>query len=300
MALQASRKRSASSMGYSAPLSSNPNINVEGLVFIAELKHDQLILPSSKNYFGTFKVPKLMVDDGCSTMLIVLEDPTRIDGIFEAFQPKTHKYMASRGYGSGGETVAFEVTNKNSQMLIPLHFCRDLLPSVPSLSVDMIRFALNTKAEIQYMVEKHGDKLLSGTLQFLQEQAFLHRPLKSSLKYSLIGFKVLEKVGVVRKGRVQYYFDPEKCTLVDFKAVSEQDEHVQQHLLFKTSPAQLKELTEEMRDEQVARKHGDFVERKLLVLWEEELPFYGKERETAVIEDDEDEGTACIYIYQLL
>jgi hypothetical protein len=287
-------------MWYSAPLSSNPKINVEGLVFVAEPKFGQLILPSSKNYFGTFKVPKLMVDDGCSTMLIVLEDPTRIDDIFESFQPETHHYTASRGYGSGGEAVAFEVTKKNSKMLFPLHFCRDLLPSVPSLSVDMILFALNTTAEIQYMVEKHGDKLQSGTLKFLEEQARLHRSLKSSLKYSLIGFKLLEKVGVVRKGRVQYYFDPDKCTLVDFKAVSEQDARVQQHLAFKTSPAQLKELAEEMRDEQVARRHGDFAERASLVLWEEELPFYGKELETAVIDDDEDEGTVCIYNCQLL
>lgn len=95
---------------------------------------------------------------------------------------------------------------------------------------------------------------------------------------------------------MQYYFDPDKCTLVDFKAVSEQDVRVQQHLAFKPSPVQLKELAEEMRDEQLARKHGDFAERESLVLWEEELPFYGKELETAVIQDDEDEdeGTVCI------
>lgn len=294
MAQQESRKRSASSLGYSEPLCFNKNINVEGLAFVAELKQYQLLIPSSKNYFGSFKVPKLMVDDGCSSMLIVLEEPARIDDIFKAFPPQTHNYLANNGYGSGGQTVTFEVKNKSSRMLIPLHLCRDLLPTVPLLSVDMIRFALNSQEEIQYMVDKHSTKLLDGTVQFLQQQAG-SRPLKSFLKYSLLGFKILEKVGVVRQGRVQYYFDPEKCTLIDFKAVRDQDKHVEQHLAFKLSPAELQEMLEqELRAEQAARKHGDYVERESLVLWEDELPLHGKEREPAEIQDDEDEGTVCI------
>lgn len=82
--------------------------------------------------------------------------------------------------------------------------------------------------------------------------------------------------------------------MIDFAAVGEQVEHVKQHLAFKSSPAQLKRLAEEMQEEQIVRKRVDFVERESLVLWEEELCLHGKERETAVIDDDDDEGAVRI------
>lgn len=88
-------------------------------------------------------------------------------------------------------------------------------------------------------------------------------------------------------------FDTEKCTLIDFKSVGEQDAHVLQHLVFDQTPAQLQILAEEVKAEQAARKHGDFVERESLVLWEEELPYYGKELEDTIIKDDDD-GTVRI------
>lgn len=122
-------------------------------------------------------------------MTVVLEDLAQIDAIFVSFPPTTHKYLATHAYGTGEQTVAFEVENKRSKMLIPLHLCRDLFPSAPSLSVDVVRFALNTKAEIEYLLSNHGDKLLGGTLKFLQaEAALVARPLLPCLRYSVLRY----------------------------------------------------------------------------------------------------------------
>lgn len=287
------RKRSASSMGYEASLSSVEGINVNGLAFVAQLtKKGQLVLPSTKNYFGTFKVSNLMVDDGCSSMLIVLEDVHRIDDIFQAFPPATHTYYSSQGYGTGGESVAFEVSPIKSSVLIPLHLCRDLLPTVPSLSVDRVRFALNTQAEIMYMLDNHGEKLNPPLKKFLKHEVKLPRPSKT-LPFSLLGFKVVEKVGVVRKRAIQYYYNPDQCTLIDFSAVDKQDVLVRQHLAFKTSPARRLEIEAEVAAE-LAAKGGDYADTDMVVLWEEELPYHGKEREAAEIKDDEEEGTESL------
>lgn len=266
------------------------------MCFLAELKNNQLLIPSSKNYFGAFKVAKLMVDDGCSTMLIVLDSLQNIDDIFVSFPPVDHFYKADFGYGTGGKTLTFEVTNKAKNVLIPLHFCRDLLPDAPQLYVDIIRFAINTAAEVQYLLSEHSSKMGPLTIRFLEKYKDQMSPDKTyKLAYSLIGFKILEKVGVVRSSTIQYYFNTTLCTMINFALVDSHDSEVSQHLAFKTSPTELRRIAEECKREAAVRKGFADLNETILCLWSDELAQNNKKTEhTFIFEEDVNEESKLL------
>ena len=270
-----SRKRFVSSFGYSDPLHTRPEINTEGVLIVAQVKSKQLLVPSSKNYFGSFKVSNLIVDDGCSSHLLVFDDLSHMDRMFDSFPEKTHKYMGGVSNGTAGEGATMEVKRKDGK-LFPINFCRDLLPSAPNvLNVNMVRFLFGTRAELNHLVTKHGDKLSPVALQFFQAR-LMATTNTAKLTYSLIGFNILEKVAALRVGSIAYYFHPLSCTLLDVARILAQDDVVSQHLLFKTSPAELQRLRNDLEKEMVLKGRDNY-DSSVLCLWTSELADFHEE-----------------------
>jgi hypothetical protein len=287
------RKRSASSIGCSDPLNTRSQVNTDGLLLLAQVKSKLSVVPSSKNYFGGFKVSHLMIDDGCSSHLIVLDNLDHMDRLFEAFPPDMHKFIADISVGTAGTGVTMEIKRKDGK-LIPLNFCRDLLPGAPDvLNLSMVRIMLGTRSELDHLVTKHGDKLSSITREFYQSQLQITSNTHK-LKYSLIGYSILEKVCSLRAGGVAYYFHPTNCTLFDVKRVLAQDDIVNQHLLLKTSLSELQSLKEELENES-ARKGRDNFDDRVLCLWTSELSTFHEEAAEVVLLPESKNNTLLFF-----
>jgi hypothetical protein len=78
------------------------DVKMDGLIFVSKINHrNRCFIPSTKNYFAGVQVKKVLVDSGCSSILLPIEENS-LDSLFLRFPSDV--FIASIG-GSPGMTL---------------------------------------------------------------------------------------------------------------------------------------------------------------------------------------------------
>jgi hypothetical protein len=61
------------------------DVKMDGLIFVSKINHrNRCFIPSTKNYFAGVQVKKVLVDSGCSSILLPIEENS-LDSLFLRF-----------------------------------------------------------------------------------------------------------------------------------------------------------------------------------------------------------------------
>lgn len=161
--------------------------DLKGVYVIARRnKRTRFFLPSKLNYFGGFVVEPVMIDNGCSSLLLPLKDGD-LQQLLQIFPKEKHQWKVGTSKGVSGNSLTLVITPSIGK--IELRLCSDFLKN--TCSVSFLRFHLCTE---------DAEKILSDEeFKFVQRTPKDALFLKNSAKierrtHALLGQSVLSDI----------------------------------------------------------------------------------------------------------
>jgi hypothetical protein len=117
------------------------DVKMDGLIFVSKINHrNRCFIPSTKNYFAGVQVKKVLVDSGCSSILLPIEENS-LDSLFLRFPSDVFiaSIGGSPGVGDGSLVLLFSYFSRSS---FEVKLCQDLVGHAEPLTVKNLRFSL--------------------------------------------------------------------------------------------------------------------------------------------------------------
>jgi hypothetical protein len=193
------------------------DIKTTGLVFVSKINHrNRCFIPSVKNYFGGVQVKKVLVDSGCSTILLPVAK-NELEGLFDMFPNDRYTWRVGGSTGVGGGTKVLLVESVD-RVKFEVKLCQDIIGHPHSVCVQTLRFSLcsedaGTILRNPDMVTRFGTKAKST----LEEYANSSAPRRS---HALLGQSVLKQLSCVKHSRVEFHVDPAHYEISSWNEVS--------------------------------------------------------------------------------
>ncbi len=112
------------------------------LLYAGKPKPNRFYLTSEQHLFGSFETKFLLVDSGCSSTLLPINEGELVK-VLECFPPVLYKWIVSTGSGVSSvqsPIILISPTKDNKEKKIRVELCRDIGPFV--CNIDFIRFHL--------------------------------------------------------------------------------------------------------------------------------------------------------------
>lgn len=99
-------------------------------------------IPSTKNYFGSIQVSKVLCESGCSTVLIPIETPSVLNQIFIDFNDSNlYRFAIGHSTGVGGRSLCLKVSKHGYKRVFSVLLGEDILGE--ELQLEYLRFSLS-------------------------------------------------------------------------------------------------------------------------------------------------------------
>jgi hypothetical protein len=183
---------------------SDPKENLglpEGIKFITIVnRKDRCFIPSTKNYFGGFKVSKVLVDTGCSSILLSLEENELIQLTSKFPEPQNYWTIGgSIGVGGGSPVLLITSTSDHEVKL-----CQDIIEPAPIL-IKTLRFSLCSDDINQLVNNRVYHSLLSDASR-AKLSAYSTITLNRR-HHALLGQSVLKLFSCFKHSDIEFYVD---------------------------------------------------------------------------------------------
>jgi len=155
-----------------------------GVVAVAKMNSKyRFFLASTQNDFVGHKVDKVMIDNGCSSLLLPLRDGELIT-LPAKYPPESHVWRITDSRGVSHSSVFLNITLKTGLPMGPIFLCADLIPSNAATTSDRLRFHLCTE-DMNLIINTPALSSmfkLAPKLQPLKDYLRLHHvPIRGSL-----------------------------------------------------------------------------------------------------------------------
>lgn len=112
-----------------------------GLEFISLMNpRKRFFLPSSKNLFGGMRVRKVLCDSGCSSLLLLIENPDIMKEIFSKFD-EGYKFSVSESANVGGHSACLVLESRSPTDNFKVNLCEDIM-GASDILIKRLRFSL--------------------------------------------------------------------------------------------------------------------------------------------------------------
>lgn len=193
------------------------DINTNGLVFVSKINHrNRCFIPSVKNYFGGVQVKKVLVDSGCSTILLPIVE-NELKSLLDKFPANLYIWRVggSTGVGGGSKVLLVESVDR---VKFEVKLCQDIIGHPHSVRVQTLRFSLcseDTRTILGNpdMIARFGTKVKSTLEEYANSNA-------ARRSHALLGQSVLKQLSCVKHSRVEFHVDPAYYKISSWNEVS--------------------------------------------------------------------------------
>ena len=194
------------------------DIVLDGLIFVTKINHkNRCFIPSTHNYFAGVRVQKVLVDSGCSSILLPIEGS--LDSLFSRFP--SDEYLADIGgsIGVGGGSLVLLISPIISSSF-PVTLCEDIVGYLNGqrLHIKILRFSLCSE-DISSILSSQSlrDRFGSVGIQRLESFRGVNIPRRT---HALLGQSVLKEHSCIKYSTVEFYVDPKVYTPISWNRVS--------------------------------------------------------------------------------
>ena len=182
-----------------------------GIKFFAIKNYrNRLFLPSNDNLFGEMKYSRVLVDTGCSSILLPLHSTGDLSTLMRAYPPvrltkamTDYHWKIAFSSKVGGSSLVLVIEKDPSSHCFPVSLMRDVLGTQVQTSLNRLRFSLSTE-DIKTLLDRTFQNVFTALerKKLLQINAEIPRR-----QHVLLGQDVLSKFSCIRHGKVAMYFD---------------------------------------------------------------------------------------------
>ena len=192
---------------------------LEGLKFLViKNKRNVYVVPSTKNYFGSIKVTKLIYDPGCSTHLLNIESSEYLSRIFSTYSESEFLFVIGDSTGVSGKCLTLNVKSHNASYNFPVSLSTDLLNKEPIGNVLALRFQLCTE-DISTILTSFRSHFSKQSLDLLTKD--FESRIVPRLSLSLLGNRFLDQFSDFKHMKVRYFVDASIVTNAVFSIFGE-------------------------------------------------------------------------------
>jgi len=194
---------------------------MDGVIFFGIKNHRQrFFIPSCENVFGEKKYPKVLIDSGCSSILLPLSDANDLTLLLEKY-PSARKSRSMLDYhwkiatssNVGGSTPVLLIEKDPSVDSFPVCLMKDIFPS-NKFSLKRLRFSLCTD-DITFLLETPEFRRVF-TVTEMEKLSDLKGKTISRRSHALLGQDVLSSFSCITHGSVSMFFNVKLQTNISF------------------------------------------------------------------------------------
>lgn len=193
------------------------DVKMDGLIFVSKINHrNRCFIPSTKNSFAGVQVKKVLVDSGCSSILLPIEENS-LDSLFQRFP--SDDFIASIGgsNGVGGGSLVLLFCNVG-RIGFEVKLCQDIVGHAESLTVENLRFSLCSE-DSAAILESQDLRNRFGTAEIKKLQSSLDRTI-ARRSHALLGQSVLKELSCIKFSTVEFYVRAELYTPITWRDVA--------------------------------------------------------------------------------
>lgn len=176
------------------------------------------------------KAKKVIIDGGCSSIVVAVESISHLKQIFEMYHnPDIYDLRIVPCVGITGVSYVLSAKMRNSNKLLPVKLCTDLIPDKPESTfyVSTLQYAI-CRDDMEEIVSnvKMSSCLSTVALTALTEYINkTERSLSVRLEYTLIGQAVLHRLSSLKYRDIEFYVNPSHY-MPDMWKIMEQQEAI--------------------------------------------------------------------------
>jgi hypothetical protein len=193
------------------------DVKMAGLIFVSKINHrNRCFIPSTKNYFAGVQVKKVLVDSGCSSILLPIEENS-VDSLFQRFS--SDNFIASIGGSTrvGGECLVLLFSHFGPTGSFEVKLCQDIVGHAEALAVKNLRFSLCSE-DSAAILECVDLRNRFGTAEIIKLQSYLDRTI-ARRSHALLGQSVLKELSCIKSSTVEFHVRAELYTPITWKDV---------------------------------------------------------------------------------
>eukprot|EP01038_Epipyxis_sp_PR26KG_P007223 gene7223-9854_t len=176
---------------------------LNGVVFYSPINRTRkFYLPSTLNYFGPVKIERIMLDEGCSNMLLNFDDSNQMLSLLQAY-PSYRQFRSLKDFcwkidTDRGQYPVLIIKNDHVTECIEVSLMADQTRD-RKIKLSKLRFAL-CREDIHFILNNHIQFLpILSVFDFQQLEVFKDCPINRR-KYSILGQDILQKFTHLRHG----------------------------------------------------------------------------------------------------
>lgn len=215
------------------------NIRLDGLYFISKINHkNRSFIPSTKNYFGDWQVRKVLVDTGCSTYLLPIQEG-QLSEFFKTFSstsastfpppststPEEFTFTVGVSITAGGKCPVLKVMEANGKDF-HVKLCQDLVGNNSLISIDTLRFSLCSEDIDAILNTPEYTNLLTEVGLDILKTDLQNHPNRERRSHALLGTFVLKEMSCVRVTTIEFFVDAKVYDLPNWKTLRRETDKI--------------------------------------------------------------------------
>lgn len=192
------------------------DIKMDGLLFVSKINHrNRCFIPSTKNYFAGVQVKKVLVNSGCSSILLPIAENS-LHSLFQQFP--SDQFIATIGgsIGVGGGSLVLLFYSKNRRGF-EVKLCQDIVGHSKALTVKNLRFSLCSE-DSQRILDTTDLRDRFGSAEIKKLRSSLDRTI-ARRSHALLGQSVLKELSCIKSSTVEFYVRAELYTPITWTEV---------------------------------------------------------------------------------
>lgn len=188
-----------------------------GLIFVSKINHrNRCFIPSTKNFFAGVQVKKVLVNSGCSSILLPIEENS-LYNLFQLF-PRD-KFTASIGgsndVGGGSLVLLFCSIGRIS---FEVKLCQDIVGHDEALAIKTLRFSLCSE-DSSAILQSQELRNRFGTAEIQKLELSMSRNI-ARRSHALLGQSVLKELSCIKFSIVEFYVNAALYHPISWKDIS--------------------------------------------------------------------------------
>lgn len=188
----------------------------DGVLFVTTTNaSNREVVPSHNNYFGKLKISVVVVDSGCTSLLLPIEDKWALDTIFSCYSKTKYEYRVGTSSGVSGHVTLTLIVRSTPFNKFSVVLCKDLIENPIPVAINKLMFTLCYE-DVDEICKKRIDSFATSYDDVLLMEKWLKNTVtaqggKGTLprrKHALLGQSFCKDLCAIKCRDVTHYVDP--------------------------------------------------------------------------------------------